>query len=93
MSDDGYFHDDEGEDFDADLFWNDDGEIILAVRSFYRPRHADEVRLADHAFRTTLLNTPFHHPYMLKIPLMRIWRVIRTGSIIQMTITMMILLY
>lgn len=31
MSDDGFFFDEEGEDFDADLFFNDDGEIILAV--------------------------------------------------------------
>jgi hypothetical protein len=32
MSDDGYFYDDEYEDFEGDLFWNDDGEIVLAVR-------------------------------------------------------------
>ncbi len=32
MSDDGYFYDEEFEDFEGDLFWNDDGEIILAVR-------------------------------------------------------------
>jgi hypothetical protein len=33
MSDDGYLYDDEYEDFEGDLFWNDDGEINLAVRS------------------------------------------------------------
>ncbi|ERF73105.1 hypothetical protein EPUS_06566 [Endocarpon pusillum Z07020] len=30
MSDDGYFYDDEADDFEGDLFWNDDGEIVLA---------------------------------------------------------------
>lgn len=30
MSDDGYFYDDEGEEFEGDLFWNDDCEILLA---------------------------------------------------------------
>lgn len=32
MSDDGYYYDDEADDFEGDLFWNDDGEIVLAVR-------------------------------------------------------------
>jgi hypothetical protein len=36
MSDDGYFYDDEMEDFEGDLFWNDDGEIVLAVRPYHR---------------------------------------------------------
>ena len=31
MSDDGYFYDEEYEDFEGDLFWNDDGEIVPAV--------------------------------------------------------------
>ncbi len=35
MSDDGYFYDDEADDFEGDLFWNDDGEILLAVRLFH----------------------------------------------------------
>jgi hypothetical protein len=34
MSDDGYFYDDEAEEFEGDIFWNDDGEIILAVGIF-----------------------------------------------------------
>jgi hypothetical protein len=34
MSDDGYFYDEEADDYEADLFWNDDGEIVLAVRRF-----------------------------------------------------------
>ena len=35
MSDDEYFHDDEVDDFEGDLFWNEEGEIVLAVRTLY----------------------------------------------------------
>lgn len=37
MSDDGYLYDEDYDDFEGDLFWNDEGEIILAVESHFAP--------------------------------------------------------
>jgi hypothetical protein len=93
MSDDGYFYDDELDDFEGDLFWNDDGEIILAVRPFHNVWRSDEPRVFDIYFRTTLPNTPFHLLPMLKIRLTRPWTVCQIGNTIPTTITTMTLLF
>lgn len=93
MSEDAYYYDDEYEDFE-DIFWNDDGEISLAVSATSLNLLVRKAERELTVFsRMTLPSTPFHLPYMPKILLAKPWMDVPIGSTTPMIIMTMTLVF